>query len=1104
MIKIVFLRLAPWMGFTHPHPQDAPYAFDIAQVCAFLDHSRYEVIFIDGMVKNLSVEKIAKMIISINPNILALTANSSSERFALEVFKIIKCYSPDIYLIGFGQHAHYSPQTFLNEYSQIDACVYGEPELTLFELIRDIPRTPDQKKGVKGIYYWNNQLEKTPERPLTIDLDEWLMPRYDIFKKHNYRIVSLSFPTFKNIKSGWVLASRGCPHQCTICSPAIRRSFGTVLRKHSPKRIADTFRVLARELGVNTIYFGDDTFSLDMEWADKVCDELIRRKNRIQWGMSTRVDKLSSKLIEKMRVAGLRAVSIGVESGAKRILKDINKVISHEQIEWAIAELQKNNVSVNLTAIVGHIDETADELNQTFSFLKKTKSIFVQLHYLSPYPGTKIEAIFKERLNKVGQISHFNAQPMNVSKMPDNVLFGSIPKFYLDYYISFGFIKKYISFRLPYLFANPIKEMMLIKDSLAYFLSNSKRRLITTGENDRKYLIFLKKYSSKIFVPRQSISIRWMEIFKSFFGILFYSGSGNSVMEWETKFADFINVPYAISFISGRAGMYFALKALKEMNNWENPEIICPSYTFFSVPWSAKLAGWKVRIADVNKEDLTMDYESLNRQINKDTKAVIVAHLNGKPANMLDISKISKENNLRIIEDCAHAVGIKAYGKQVGAWDIGCFSFGDGKSLGTFGGGMITTSDSDLAEALKKTVSGLRSQAKIKLLKKVFDTFLLKAFTTKLSYPFFLYPLLRWFGYLNADNRQKDFLDFSQKTSEKDIAFKFSDMQAWVGLSQLGDLNKRNDMRRANSRFFRRVVSKKISEKLLPWDGSEPHAMLHDAIRLNRGMDMVNYSLKRGIDFRLDYCGNCRNFPGMQEFSGEDKIGRDMDGKIFFIPNHLGMNRVLSENIASALDSLFIESGAGIYGGPLIRLAVKADIGDMTRIVNKSFDPLDNHRILGEKATTAIFNMFIGLQDPIFLIAEDNGRILGYLWLQLRKFSLLECLMREPIRTLSLAGTIFYEGKLKDAFKFSNSQSEVTVPYPKIVSLAVDIEARRKGVGSTLISAIQEYLDINGFKDYFVLTSATNLEAISFYEKNMFHRYAGNIRGNLVFNKSCK
>lgn len=419
----------------------------------------------------------------------------------------------------------------------------------------------------------------------------------------------------------------------------------------------------------------------------------------------------------------------------------------------------------------------------------------------------------------------------------------------------------------------------------------------------------------KVLVPRQSISIGWLEFIKAIVRLPFKSGCGKEVKNWEESFAGYIGVPYSVSFISERAGTYFALKALMQMNKWENPEIICPSYTFFSVPWAAKLAGWELRFADVLGDDLTMDPKSLIRQINPRTKAVIVTHLNGKPCRMKEIGEIVKIHNLRLLEDCAHSIGAQVDERQVGAWDIGCFSFGDGKSLGTFCGGMVTTSDPRLAEALSAIVVRFPEQPKLRILKKWFDSLLLKVLTTGIFYPLFLYPMLRWFGYLSADSRKKDFLNFIKHTTEKDLTFKFSDMQALAGMSQLESLDRRNSIRRANSSVFRARLSKESQEKMLPWDGKEAHTMLHDSMVLDSGMHIVKESLARGIDVRLDYCSNCRNLPGMENFPGEDEIGRKLDGKIFFIPNHLGVSENLAEKIAFAIDKLILESNAISTGG---------------------------------------------------------------------------------------------------------------------------------------------------------------------------------------------
>ena len=468
--KIQFLRLAPWMGISEPHPQDRRYNFTIAQVISLLDVNKYEIDFIDGYVENLNINEINKRIEAFDPNVFLLTTSSNSSKYASQIFDLLKKSKPKIFLCAFGQHAHYSPETFLNASLDIDAIVHGEPEETIVELIELLPKDKFDKNNIKGLYFWDNELIKTPDRELTINLDDWPMPKYEIFKNFDYSIVSLNFPKFRNVKAGWLLTSRGCPYQCTFCSPSIRRSFGIRLRRNSPERIADSFKYLSEQLNVNTISIADDTFSLDMKWAEEVANELIKRKNDVQFAITTRADRLNENLIVKLKAAGMIAAGIGVETGSARVMERIKKTEKLSDIENSFKLLNKYNISTNVTVIVGHIDETIEELNETFNFLFKIDPTFVQLHHLTPYPGTKIKVLFDEKYDSKENISHYNDEPLNMSKIQNELLNKSIKNFYSQYYLSWKFLKKYFNHRVSYTLAKPIKEYKLIKDSLKYFI----------------------------------------------------------------------------------------------------------------------------------------------------------------------------------------------------------------------------------------------------------------------------------------------------------------------------------------------------------------------------------------------------------------------------------------------------------------------------------------------------------------------------------------------------------------------------------------------------------------------------------------------------------
>ncbi|MDP3732452.1 MAG: GNAT family N-acetyltransferase [Candidatus Omnitrophota bacterium] len=190
----------------------------------------------------------------------------------------------------------------------------------------------------------------------------------------------------------------------------------------------------------------------------------------------------------------------------------------------------------------------------------------------------------------------------------------------------------------------------------------------------------------------------------------------------------------------------------------------------------------------------------------------------------------------------------------------------------------------------------------------------------------------------------------------------------------------------------------------------------------------------------------------------------------------------------------------------LIRKAVHSDAESLSKIVAESFPPQDNQRIFGERITLDIFEIFFRSDDAIFLIAQDQEKILGYLWLQLEAPSFFNCFKNAVLKTTVAAISILKEFKFKELLILLRDRKNMNssfAPYPKIMSLAVARQARMKGVGRELISEIQKYLSVKGAQRYFVLTSTTNTAAISFYEKNGFYRYKHN-EGNIVFYKNIE
>jgi len=175
---------------------------------------------------------------------------------------------------------------------------------------------------------------------------------------------------------------------------------------------------------------------------------------------------------------------------------------------------------------------------------------------------------------------------------------------------------------------------------------------------------------------------------------------GKYVAKFEKEFATYQEAKYCIGVGNGTDALEIALESLDLP---KGSEIIVPANSFIASSEAITRTGHKVIFCDCDKDNYTISIKSLKNKITKDTSAIIAVHLYGHPCDMDKILKIAKENNLKVIEDCAQAHGAEYKGKKVGAiGDIGAFSFYPGKNLGAYGdGGAIITNDENLAKKCK-------------------------------------------------------------------------------------------------------------------------------------------------------------------------------------------------------------------------------------------------------------------------------------------------------------------------------------------------------------------------------------------------------------------
>ena len=171
--------------------------------------------------------------------------------------------------------------------------------------------------------------------------------------------------------------------------------------------------------------------------------------------------------------------------------------------------------------------------------------------------------------------------------------------------------------------------------------------------------------------------------------------------EFEALIAEYTGAKYCSVVCNGTVSLSIAMMAC---GVGVGDEVIVPDYTMVATPNSAELIGAKAVFADIDRENLCMDYNSMVDAVSDKTKAVILVSINGRyPENMEKFVSFCKERGIHLIEDAAQSLGSRIGGKHLGTFgEIGSFSFSAPKIITTGQGGALITDDAELYEKIKK------------------------------------------------------------------------------------------------------------------------------------------------------------------------------------------------------------------------------------------------------------------------------------------------------------------------------------------------------------------------------------------------------------------
>jgi perosamine synthetase len=389
---------------------------------------------------------------------------------------------------------------------------------------------------------------------------------------------------------------------------------------------------------------------------------------------------------------------------------------------------------------------------------------------------------------------------------------------------------------------------------------------------------------------------------------------GPEIARFEQAFAVRLGVDDAVAASYGRMAFFYTLEAFQFP---AGAEVIVPALTFWVVPEMVRLAGLTPVAADVDPRTFNLDPAAFERAITGRTVAVVPTHLYGLPCDMDAIMKIAAKYGLRVIEDCAHALGARYRGREVGTFgDASFFSFQTLKPLNTYGGGMAVVRDPAVRARVRTRAVAepwpgeerVNNRLKIGAAQRLFSRPLVFTVT---AFPALLVAML-WKArpdvYLWEKIRPLDPMPDSYRE-------RYTNVQAAIGLASLPHVDQWNATTRAHAGLMDAALSG-LSTAAPPYvpEGAE-HVYYQYSVYTPDRDAFVRRALRRGLDvetFHVDVWPSLPHF--QQQGAAAVMPGAAQTGNVVQIPVYASLGEGDARRVARQIRRLLSSSGNAPVG----------------------------------------------------------------------------------------------------------------------------------------------------------------------------------------------
>lgn len=356
----------------------------LTYLAGYLRKFAHQVAIYDFQVEERNFEDFIK---DFQPDLIGITCQTAVFYNTLNLARKIKEIFPQIPIAVGGSHPTYRPNDFFKG-PDIDVAVRGEGEETLLDLVNHYDKNLISLKETRGITFRENgEIISNPNRGLIKDLDVLPVPAIDLLPLEKYRV---SPDNYLGGRVGLINTSRGCPFGCLFC--ACKEAFNRTYRARQLENVFQEIDYYLKNYGISELFVMDDCFGLDRERSLRFCQGMIDKgyHKKLLWWCQIRVDLVDEELLEKMKEAGCKIISFGIESGVQRILDFIAKRVTLSQIERAVKAAKKAGLEPRGSFILGLPTETLKDSLRTILFSLKLPLSQAKFGLATPYPGTKL------------------------------------------------------------------------------------------------------------------------------------------------------------------------------------------------------------------------------------------------------------------------------------------------------------------------------------------------------------------------------------------------------------------------------------------------------------------------------------------------------------------------------------------------------------------------------------------------------------------------------------------------------------------------------------------------------------------------------------------